>query len=552
MWKSTPATFTSTVADWLPLMSNNRDSESDENKNAKVTANSAGLSLDPLGTSADQTESDNQTGVATLSGSPLASRLPWPLDRGWHDSSAPPSTDPFLESESEATLDAAAEVAIAELNDVVRLDDDFDFSADAVHQGYEALPPPGDDADFPIASIEDGKRGVDSIPPSTDRIAEDTALVQLRDLLAEEESTNQPKPAAQVEIGLAENNAPVEKEVADIDQKGDLIRKRVESLLETARDSMLLGNLDDAQRLCLQAQSMARSSAMPLNFRVSPVELLREIENRQTDAAIQLEEMVKNRDSGQQPPVDPILTASLSSVTTANRRAKSSDDLQRLMAEHKSDSSMASSEQEMPRKYRRLSSANIAEDPNVDIDDLTQRNANVPRDLSDSPSTFSGTGSSARLIANGSARLLDNQVSPMSLSVPFEEPRRSEAPSSASFLPHEWNQWDTIDEFGEEQTVEDKSNRSGVSQDSAHSDDQFDFAGTSTQPTRLSDISWDDESSDSSKSASEDDTQWKLMLGLICLLIGLSAASLVRHSRRNVPVAIPVDRAIATATPLSK
>ncbi|MEX0726860.1 MAG: hypothetical protein WEB58_04495 [Planctomycetaceae bacterium] len=553
MWKSTPSSFGATVSDWLPLdrlMSLDRNSDAAENLNAKVTANSAEVSLS--GNDAEQPTAEGGIGIASVKESRSSNWLSWNLGMNQHVSAAAPSSDPFLKADFNTAADH--ESSTAKRSEPSPYERDPHFQTDPARLVVETLPPPEEDAahdiDSLIGSIEEGTRDADSIDNPDETNAEDSAMVRLRDLLAEEETADGLEPASNAGSPSRVNVFAEDRHPSQLDRETKLIGQRVESLLESANERLLLGNLNDAHRLCLQAQMLARSSAIPLNYRISPTKLLREIENRKTDAAIQLVETSKKLDVDRRASLDHLHDGSIEGVATLTSSAPSAD-RHTLMTERTAEASTPSIEQDVPRKYSRRAVAptsNSAEQWDVEAADQTLVTAQDSRTSPDRASS-AGTLSSARLIANGSARVIDTRVSPTSLSVPFDEPQRAETPPAPSFLPPEWSRWESDDELSDGHEIE-RSARHGREPAGTESlDDQFATAATPANATRLNDISWDDEESEKGHAAAEDETQSKLMLGLICLLVGLSAATLLRHSRRRVPVAMPVDLSIPAAAP---
>lgn len=490
MWRSPRPNFSANVADWLMVdrfMSYDRN-EAEANLDAKVTANASDVSL------AHSTDGD--AGHVSLSETNSSSFFGLDLGLSRSATADAPAHDPFLNNSALAS----SEIETAQSK-------------------VELLSAPGEDAESPIDSVVEGPA------PARERHllasgVDDPAMDRLRDMLAEDETS----PNIELkETTSADDAAPGERE-------SRLIRQRVDSLLATAQDKLERGQLDDARRLGRQALAMARSSPIPMQYRISPAKWLAEIDNRQTDAAIAKVEILPPSPADADVPIPigkPRDIGAFAKDDALSRREPSAPNLEQEM-QPKPQADNPASPREAPRKYSRQPVAPVAnstEQWEVEADEgalATVQNAATETDRK----TLTAAGSNARLIANGSAHLLESQISPTSLSVPYD-PQPTEPAAAPAFLPPELTRWDT-----DEELVDETSSATAVEAETT--------AATTGEVTHLGDIAWEDEPVERT-AASGDDAQWKLLIGLICLLIGLSAASLLRHSRRNVPIAMPVD-----------
>ncbi|MFN0195868.1 MAG: hypothetical protein ACKVT0_03940, partial [Planctomycetaceae bacterium] len=149
---------------------------------------------------------------------------------------------------------------------------------------------------------------------------------------------------------------------------------------------------------------------------------------------------------------------------------------------------------------------------------------------------------SPRVIVNGSVLLHDGGVATTSLSVPGDAPSQDVSPAESSavpsFLPRDWSQWDQEDELSDDRAISKFGQRASESE---RADDSASSNTTDGSSTRLKPLSWDDDENANVEAVAHDSTQWKMMLGLSCLLAGLAAIGMLRQPRGHVPMAVPVD-----------
>ncbi|MFN0199235.1 MAG: hypothetical protein ACKVT0_20995, partial [Planctomycetaceae bacterium] len=275
-WKwDRSSSFSDTMSDWLlpfdRLMSQDNTEADSENANAKVTANSAEVSLDEgaVQVAAEESPDAEQT-------SRLGSFLPWKSDFYRKDAAADSAetvADPFLEM-PQNSIAASTETAGDSAEQLATLDEPVrGHGFEALHappdESVSSKPPVDDDFDSLIESIDDGNIVVqeETAPPEEER---NSALDRLRNMVSEADLLEDIDSSSDTDddLSTAANDKPQ-------------LQIRIEEMLRVAHEMLECGSIDEAHQICLRAKTLADESLEPLNFDDhSPAELLEEIEER--------------------------------------------------------------------------------------------------------------------------------------------------------------------------------------------------------------------------------------------------------------------------------
>ncbi len=363
-------------------------------------------------------------------------------------------------------------------------------------------------------------------------------------------------------------------------QEEYMIQRQVDELLLKARQRLENGLFDDAYRACQHAKALAGTSAAPLKFsHISPDELLAKIEKLQTESLpkqhVESSPIVSDRGVGKslsaadfdptrrhapsafrrdksarsdaagvaRSHVDP--QAEHTSVARPVQTDSPLPTLESTLPEMESLSTIPADQWEVADDEREFSTPlNNRETHKVSGSSKILRTSPTNLDLAATHASESADRS-PRVVVNGSVRLNDGGVATTSLSVPGDEPSLEpsatpESTAAPSFLPHDWSQWDQEDDLSDERAISQAARRSGEpgvesieGSASSHAAD-----GLSTQ---LKSLEWGDDETTEIETVAHDSTQWKMMLGLSCLLAGLAAIGFLRQPRRHVPMAVPVE-----------